>query len=714
LLLAALILPHISVAQFTSPDFVSLDPVPYSSVLACGEGMFLVEENGKTGIIDYKGKLIYPTKLDKTNKNALPLPTFTDGKIALSQDGKFGVIDKQGKVILPFQYEKIHGMSGMSKGVVTAKLNSGTSSGYVDLTGKQIIPNMYQQIEEFGESLLVRGGDVWGMMNRKGEWILQPEYTSTRFIDPKKKFIVLSKGSERYLIDALGKPLFSKDTSDIMLYTPSEGLVMGRSKGKIGFLNTKGAWVVNPEYDWSIGFNENGLAAVSKGWNAERRYGVIDKTGKLIVPLNYPDLGLGYYQNKIKAKDPVSGLYGYLDAKGQWVIQPAFRQCENFDAFGGVWAMKKDGKWLYIDGVGREMGGRTDGRAQYFSKDGLAVLEQNTNGLQLIDSKGNKIKDLPVFKQFGAFLEDRMIYQSAQNSLVGYITIDGELLGEARFGLASQDFSDGMAMVQDPITRKFGFINKAGELVIPMTWDTIGSFQSGKALFKKNGAFGLIDKKGNPVTLPRKYGWMGEEGGGYVLGKVFNQSTKKWKTYYIDLSSMQEKMENEYPITYGFSGDWSYLQKDWTAPVSFMNKKGEFGGEVKDVVQILPSPEGVYAVKQGRYWTYYDVTGKKLTDITITTASKFQNGFARISRYGSTWNAIDRNGKVFGQWDFEDIAIGEDGLINYKENYLWGVMDASGKKLSFPKYPLLSPFSKGRAVANPGKRYTIVKSPLLK
>jgi len=53
-------------------------------------------------------------------------------------------------------------------------------------------------------------------------------------------------------------------------------------------------------------------------------------------------------------------------------------------------------------------------------------------------------------------------------------------------------------------------------------------------------------------------------------------------------------------------------------------------------------------------------------------------------------------------------------LIGYKDTFIWGVLDKTGKVLLYPQFNLLSNFSKDRAIAMPGVTYMIAKSPLLK
>lgn len=66
------------------------------------------------------------------------------------------------------------------------------------------------------------------------------------------------------------------------------------NKGHVGFENEKGELVIPCQYEWARdgGFNEDGLCAVAQiSENNELVMGVIDKTGKVVVPIIYEDAG---------------------------------------------------------------------------------------------------------------------------------------------------------------------------------------------------------------------------------------------------------------------------------------------------------------------------------------------------------------------------------------------------------------------------------------
>src|SRR5688500_14549217 len=147
-----------------------------------------------------------------------------------------------------------------------------------------------------------------------------------------------------------------------------------------GFIDTTGNLVIEPKYDEAGPFAE-GLAAV----NEDGKWGFIDPEGKLVIapvyksawafhegfarvlPFDGPDQFIDKNGNPIKADNwaaaddfadgrarvKVGNIYGYIDAKGELLIQPIFTRGWNFS--NGICIVEyqdmlgvigKDGKYI--------------------------------------------------------------------------------------------------------------------------------------------------------------------------------------------------------------------------------------------------------------------------------------------------------------------------------------------------------------------------------
>ncbi|MDR2774967.1 MAG: WG repeat-containing protein [Tannerella sp.] len=125
------------------------------------------------------------------------------------------------------------------------------------------------------------------------------------------------------------------------------------------------------------------------------------------------------------------------------------------------------------------------------------------------------------------FSEGLAIVQDSLTKKFGFANRQGDVVIPCIY-LAVNDFKEGLAVVQDYDTQKFGYINRKNKVVIPFIYDEAGSFSSDRdgspafsglayvnigntddrryMLFTK-GKWGLINRMGEEV-LPVKYGYI--------------------------------------------------------------------------------------------------------------------------------------------------------------------------------------------------------------
>ena len=129
-----------------------------------------------------------------------------------------------------------------------------------------------------------------------------------------------------------------------------------------------------------------GLAYVGREDAAgNMQYGCIDKTGAVVIPLEYELLSLFSESLAYVSKD---GKWGYIDKTGAVVVPLEYDDADGFT--DGLACVKKDGKWGYIDKTGAvvvpleydDADGFTDGLARvkkdgkcgYIDKTGAVVI----------------------------------------------------------------------------------------------------------------------------------------------------------------------------------------------------------------------------------------------------------------------------------------------------------------------------------------------------
>jgi hypothetical protein len=87
-----------------------------------------------------------------------------------------------------------------------------------------------------------------------------------------------------------------------------------------GFVDTKGEWVIPPEYSSTEGFSD-GLAAVQKGSGQDGKWGYIDKSGDVAIDFLY-DEALPFVKGSAIVQ--LNSKFGMIDKNGSFIAEPVY------------------------------------------------------------------------------------------------------------------------------------------------------------------------------------------------------------------------------------------------------------------------------------------------------------------------------------------------------------------------------------------------------
>ena len=406
--------------------------------------------------------------------------SFKEGMAPVYIGNLLGFIDKTGKEIVPVMYEEDYIPDEFKDGVAIVTKNG--LSGLVDKTGKLVVPCEYKKIGEFSEGIAEaykENGKV-GFIDKQGKPITAFEYNILSLFGGVKcvngMIPVQNNKNKQGYIDKTGKLVvpFQYET----VYNFSDGLAMVRTRynGRVSYINTKGEIVIPEKYENGTLFKD-GLAYVNKGAYAKSLYigleggkwGVIDKSGKEIIPTIYDHIyeikngltivGMGKYPNEKK------GLVG-RDGK---IILPV--------EYNDIRILK--------------------GR--------LAVNKVRIGPYALFDYTGKQLCDFKwyLFDIFPEITEGLLRVQELKNDILGKagaIDENGVLKIPMQFDVMTE-FNEGLSTVS--INKKYGTINKTGKTVIPLQYDGMSSFSEGWAIVYQNKKYGFINKSGKLMEFSK-------------------------------------------------------------------------------------------------------------------------------------------------------------------------------------------------------------------
>jgi len=251
----------------------------YKSVLPFSENVaWVVREGGHPEAIGTNGKVKFVLE------QAHSVNSFQDGVAVFETYGddgftKYGVVNKSGKVIIAPQDNEI---GDFTEGKAVMEDANSFKKGYIDKSGKTIINCQFDQAGDFTPKGLavVQFGDKWGIINEKGEYVLNPQYD-----------MIMPDGDWFVVID----------------------------KGKAGWCDKEGKYIINPQFDQLFPFGGGDLAPVCEN----RKWGYVNRKGVVQLPYQF-DNASPFIDNEV-AIVQLNGQFGLINKEGKYIVNPQYR-----------------------------------------------------------------------------------------------------------------------------------------------------------------------------------------------------------------------------------------------------------------------------------------------------------------------------------------------------------------------------------------------------
>ncbi len=430
--------------------------VPEATKLYKDSGLLCVQNSdGKWVFIDQTGKTVIETNYSKLLDQSKD--TFESiGVGVFCNDDTWAVLDSSGKELAVFKNEggveyNIYGFYEGDVTLITRKISGGEGPafayGIIDKTGKLATDFIYDsdyapRFSGDGYVIFQNAEGKYGLATITGEVVLEPTYDSDRDI-----------------------PSFSKNG----LAAKSEADKYGFTSW--GYINTKGEWVIQPQFKSAGYFQDNDLALVK----TPDGYGIIDKTGKLIttqafdsitgyehgVAVTVLDKQYGLINEKgevvasgYKHIDVVNSQFakvtkddkkGYITLDGKVYLECGFEDLGSVGA-NGLTAAKKDGKWGYVNKTGSWVIDPIFSRAETFGKNGYAVVALDGK-YGLINDKG-EYKIEPLYKDVLNYNVNGIAAVKVNRSWE-FINQEGQTVGSTPFEAMWCYPGDGFFVTQD-------------------------------------------------------------------------------------------------------------------------------------------------------------------------------------------------------------------------------------------------------------------------
>lgn len=288
-------------------------PIEYDDAIEFYEGKALVMKGDSSICLDKNG---LPTTGCITRyaqwevKEGGSYTQYIKGRRIVSRSQLKGVVDDSGKLVIPIIYSHIRGMESNTSEYRWSKLYYiaaiGNRWGVLDKDGKVMIPFIYDDVvgcKGGMEYYTVNQNNRYGLLDNQFQTVLPCTYEGIDYVTCKGHYWFLEKG-------------------------------------KWGLMNQEQQVIVEPQYD-GHSWMKNGKIQVQKN----KKFGMIDSTGKIVIPVNYESLGDQFHHGLLVACQQKK--WGYLDSLHQRVIPFEYDDIRNF--YKSITGVKKGKKYYFIN-----------------------------------------------------------------------------------------------------------------------------------------------------------------------------------------------------------------------------------------------------------------------------------------------------------------------------------------------------------------------------
>lgn len=307
--------------------------------------LYPIMVDGKHGFIDESGNVKFMLPEEVYTILAFSEGLAVAGKRVPNTNGQWGFIDDTGKYVIEAKFVRVKPFSeGLAAVVFKQNENAYSTVGFIDQSGRIVIPPQFSGeggVSErgFSEGLAAVKVykdklDKWGYIDKSGKVVIEPQFAAA------------GPFSEGRAMVGIAEPSWSIDY-------------------KWGFIDTEGRWIAKPQYQSAGEFSE-GLASVLMN----DKVGFIDLQGQIAIKPQFDPDGAGgcMLHGRVAASRYSGGLaavqlkggewgkaWGFIDRRGNWVIQPAFACAAPFsEGLALIGVREGQGRWRYgyIDKTG--------------------------------------------------------------------------------------------------------------------------------------------------------------------------------------------------------------------------------------------------------------------------------------------------------------------------------------------------------------------------
>ncbi len=253
-------------------------------------------------------------------------------------------------------------------------------------------------------------------------------------------------------------------------------------------------------------------------------------------------------------------------------------------------------------------------------------------------------------------------------------------------------FFEDLACVK--INGKYGYINKAGEIVIKPEYDTIGYFYSGISFQLKNNLYGAIDTSGK-VIIPFEYEELSTGTEEYITAKKngmygcidYNNEV------IIDFTSPMPIQLNSYSQDHTIAIVCNESLSQGIVDI----KTGYKSPVIYSSIEPWFNDSKTITTSSGSKYGFINLDTQTEIEPQFSNGLYFNDGLAAATNDNEKYGYIDVTGNYVIEPIYDEASPFSDGLAFVKVNEKYGCINTKGEMVLEPQFPSSGFFNNGVA-----------------
>lgn len=559
----------------------------------------------------------------------------------------WGAVDAKGKMIIPAEYEYL----GLCKeGLINFKKDG--KFGYLDKRNSIIIPATYYNMSNFNEGLApvrITNEAKYGYIDKNNKLVITPKYVAAYDFYQGYAKVAIVNG---YRSSRVRRGTIKTVESEFML------------------INKKGMELFDSTYH-NISFRQAGGLFVVE---LDNNKGVLDSTGKILLPVKYRDAEFDKEGNIIFKKTS-SGTLGLMNSKGVEILKPQYDYISH--ATNGHFYSKKRGDIAVWNTSGKQLIPPDSAAGIILGKTRIVIYYYD--GIKIFDGNGKLIKTITDhrYKTFGHKLSEKEDSLTLNVDQTAYLV---NLSKNSKKGLQVSevgDFNeDGIFIGKD---KDYYFYDYTGKELNTEGFYAAVNFSEGICAVQRSS-------KSSPYLADKNFKKIKDLtvtfSGPYSEGLAFASNSSYGKLYYLD------KTGNEaFSVSAkegGACNEGFIILKSNANRYYHVNKKGKAVG-TKTWEEVGNFSEGVARVKNNGKWGFIDTAGNVVIELKYDIVSDFTGGTA-VVKSGNEYFLINQKDQKTINEKYEGAGNPGNGTFPLRKNGKVGIVDSRGKPIIDFKY----------------------------